>query len=221
LAQGNTVKYSLKQILVYSLFIFYFPITYADTLPSEILPTPALIKALQSGGHIIYMRHGMTDRKNADRNKKMVVFGRCETQRNLLTAGKTQVKEMGELIKSLNIPIGKVTSSPYCRTKDTAQAVFGNFTVDDNLAFSLGKVEEESAKLGRYLHDTMLATKVTHQNTVYVGHTANLKDGLGIWPKPEGVAVIFKNTGDKIIYMGMIKPEQWQNNQPSSEHSDN
>mgnify|MGYP000048538214 CR=1 FL=1 len=215
------MKYLLKRILVSSLFIFCFPVAYADTLVSEVLSTQALIKTLQSGGHIIYMRHGMTDRKNADRNKKMVDFGRCETQRNLSAAGKTQVKEMGLMIKSLNIPIGEVTSSPYCRTKDTAQAVFGHFTVDENLAFSLGKVEEESAKLGKYLHDAMMSTKVNQQNTVFVGHTANLKDGLGIWPKPEGVAVIFKKSDDKIIYMGMIKPEQWQSHQSPLEQSVN
>ncbi len=55
----------------------------------------------------------------------------------------------------------------------------------------------------------MLSSDDQNSNIVFVGHTANLKDGLGIWPKPEGVAVIFKKVNNKINYLGMITPEQW------------
>ena len=48
----------------------------------------------------------------------------------------------------------------------------------------------------------MLASNDVRTNTVYVGHTANLKDGLGVWPKPEGVMAIFKKQGNKIIFKG-------------------
>ena len=113
------------------------------------------------------------------------------------------------MIKSLNIPIGKVKSSPYCRTQDTAKAVFDNYEVDDLLAYSMAKVEKESAALGKHVYDSILASKDIEKNTVFVGHTANLKDGLGIWPKPEGVAAIFKVENDKLIFKGMIKPDDW------------
>jgi phosphohistidine phosphatase SixA len=134
---------------------------------------------------------------------------RCETQRNLSEAGKHQVQRLGMIIKSLNIPIGKVRSSPYCRTKDSAQAVFGKFEVDEKLQFSISMNSKESTILGQYLANSMLASSDGKQNTVYVSHTANLKDGLGVWPKPEGVMVIFKKEGNKIILKGMIKPDDW------------
>jgi len=192
---------------------------FSETINTTSASTPELIKQLQAGGHIIYMRHGKTNRKNAKRNKKLVDFKRCETQRNLSVEGVAQVKEIGRIIKTLNIPIGQVASSPYCRTKDTAKYVFGEFSIDQNLAFSIGKIEEESNRLGKHLHQLMLSSNDTKANTVFVGHTANLMDGLGVWPKPEGVAVIFRKVDDKIIYVGMISPEQWPNYAPLSQPS--
>ncbi len=179
------MKNVVKKYIFLLLFVLCSPTSFAEQVSS----TPQLISKLQSGGYIIYMRHGKTTKKNANRNKKKVDFSRCETQRNLSIEGVAQVKEIGQMIKTLNIPIGKVTSSPYCRTKDTAKNVFGIFSIDENLAFSIGKVEKESKRLG--------------------DHTANLKDGLGIWPKPEGVVVIFEKLESKIKYLGMITPEQW------------
>ena len=183
--------------------------SHAQATESDIQPVKALIKSLQSGGHIIYMRHGMTTRKNKNLNKKSIDLGRCETQRNLTKEGKKQINRIGRSISALSIPIGKVISSPFCRTKDTAQVAFGKFEIDDSLAFSMAKEEKESTRLGQYLYKKMLASKGQTKNTVFVGHTANLKDGLGVWPKPEGVAVIFEAKENKIIYKGMIKPDDW------------
>ncbi len=198
-----------KRLLILCLLLLWGQTINADAEFSDIHPPQDLIEALQSGGYIIYMRHGITTRKDKGRNKKRVDLERCETQRNLTEEGIAQVKHLGLVIKSLKIPVGMVKSSPYCRTKDTAKAVFGGFEVDENLAFSIGKVEEESARLGKYLFDMMLASDDAQKNTVFVGHTANLRDGLGVWPKPEGVAVIFKKEGGKVAYMGMIKPNEW------------
>lgn len=203
------MKKTFKQLIVTSFLLLIMQLTYAEAKRSDIQPAQELIKNLQKGGYIIYMRHGATERKNKKRNKKLVDFNRCETQRNLSNAGKKQVKRIGQIIASLHIPLGKVKSSPYCRTKDTASAVFGDFDIDEQLAFSIGKVTAESKALGEYLHQSMLNSVDKNKNTVFVGHTANLKDGLGVWPKPEGVVVIFKNEGNKIIYKGIIKPNDW------------
>ena len=198
-----------KRLIIICLCLQWAQAANAEALFEDTHPPEELIKALQSGGYIIYMRHGITTRKDKHRNKQMVDLNRCETQRNLTDEGILQVKHLGKVISALGIPIGKVKSSPYCRTKDTARNVFGDFEVDQKLAFSIGKEEQESARLGQYLFDSMLTSKDQQKNTVFVGHTANLKDGLGIWPKPEGVSVIFQASGDKVIYKGMIKPSEW------------
>ena len=206
---------SIKSIFFICIFSLCGSNAHAETnlfgtdTKSQKQSTSELIEALKSGNHIIYMRHGLTTRKDKNRDTSLIDLTRCETQRNLTEAGKAQVKHLGQVIKSLNIPIGKVKSSPYCRTKDTAKAVFGEFEVDDNLRFSMALHSKESDMLGKYLFDSMLASNDIERNTIYVGHTANLKDGLGIWPKPEGVMVIFKKVGNTIIFKGMIKPDDW------------
>jgi phosphohistidine phosphatase SixA len=112
-------------------------------------------------------------------------------------------------ITQLAIPIGQVYSSPYCRTKETAQLTFKQFITVPDLAFSLRKDAYESKRLGEQLRSMMLKTTLTADNTIFVGHTSNLRDGLGIWPKPEGVGVIFKKTEQGINYLGMITPSEW------------
>lgn len=208
---GIIMKLVLKVVGVITLVFLSANHAVAEKSIPRLHSPAELISALQSGGHIIYMRHGITERKTKNRNKKLIDLNRCETQRNLTDEGRQQARQIGEAIKMLNIPIAQVTSSPYCRTKDTAQGTFGRFDIDNQLAFSMAMLENESAILGKYLRDAMLATSQTDQtkNTVFVGHTANLKDGLGVWPKPEGVVVVFKVEGENILYKGMIKPSDW------------
>ena len=166
-----------------------------------------LVSALQSGGHIIYMRHSITE--HTLENKVTEVLGDCSQQRNLSAEGRALATIIGNAMTQLAIPIGQVYSSPYCRTKDTADLTFKQFDVVSDLAFSFRKGEHESRQLGEKLRAMMLKTTLTADNTVFVGHTSNLRDGLGIWPKPEGVWVIFKKTEQGINYLGMIRPLEW------------
>ena len=180
---------------------------FADHVSTQ-LHTPAqLIKALQGGGHIIYMRHGPT--VHSQKDAIVGALGSCNRQRNLSTAGRELVKDIGFKIKALNIPIGEVFSSPFCRCQDTAQLAFGVFKVIDELKFSMTKNMAESKQLGDTLHYMFEKSTITHNNQVFVGHTSNLRDGLGVWPKPEAVVVVFQKLQSKLIYKGMIKPDEW------------
>lgn len=211
------MKLSIVRLIIISFCIVGITvgsIVNADELKENLQTPSELIKGLQQGGYVIYMRHGITTRKDKNRATTAIDLTKCETQRNLTAEGQQQVAHLGAVIKSLNIPIGKVKSSPYCRTKETAAAVFGHYEVDNLLAYSMAKLEAESAMLGKYLHDSILAADDKEKNTVFVGHTANLKDGLNIWPKPEGVAVIFKIEQGEIIFKGMITPDDWPSLNP-------
>ena len=81
--------------------------------------------------------------------------------------------------------------------------------IEHDLRFSLTKGSEESKQLGQRLYEMMMATEVSGVNEVFVGHTSNLMQGLGIWPKPEGVITVFQKKNDGLVYKGMIKPGQW------------
>ncbi len=168
----------------------------------------SLLASLRDGGNIIYLRHAATepDGRDSDRSR----LDNCSKQRNLSESGRRQAEAIGRGFQHLGIPIGRVYSSPYCRCKETARLAFGDFSIESDLQFSISKNTAESDRLGRRLREMMLQGADDSTNTVFVGHSANLRDGLGVWPKPEGVMVIFKRQGDDLILQGTIHPDHWQ-----------
>ena len=187
--------------------VFAAPALLAERVTHEIVPAQQLIKAIQSGGYILYMRHAMTDHSKKD--SRINTFESCGKQRNLSLQGREQAVMIGQAVKRLNIPIGKVLSSPFCRCKDTAKLSFGEYSVDQNLQFSMTKNKAESKRLGNYLYQLMQTSVVDSTNLVLVGHTSNLRDGLGVWPQPEGVIIVFQKRDGKVFYKGKITPEDW------------
>ena len=83
-----------------------------------------LIKTLEKGGTLIFIRHayapGSGDPKNFNLND-------CLTQRNLSRSGKEQSKIIGKLFSEYNIKIKDVYSSEWCRCKETASIAFKKF----------------------------------------------------------------------------------------------
>ena len=190
------------------LVFFYVHSAFAEnTVVQEVLPATELIKLLQSGGYIIYMRHSITNHDQKDTNRSNLED--CRSQRNLSELGRLQARKIGEAVKLLKIPFSDVLSSPYCRCTETAKLVFDKFRIEPDLQFSISKNSQESKRLGDHLYSMMLGSKGSTKNIVFVGHTSNLKDGLGVWPKSEGVMAVFQKRADSLFFQGLIKPEDW------------
>jgi len=167
-----------------------------------------LVKGLQSGGYLVYFRHAETNRSQVDQDRNDL--SNCATQRNLSEAGRAQARGIGEAIRTLNIPIGKVMTSPYCRCQDTAQLAFGKSEVSVDLRFGLGDDRQQTAHLSQALKEMLSTPPANGTNTVLVSHSANLKETTGIWPEPEGAAYIFKPVpGMNFEYLGRLPPDAW------------
>lgn len=164
------------------------PVEREEALPG----LGAALAGLRQGGYVLYFRHGLTDQGGADDAEADLT--RCETQRNLSAAGRQQATAIGQAFKALGIPVGEVWASPFCRCKDTAQLAFGRFTVNRDLYFALQVDAAERAQLAGVLR-RLLGGSPERGNTVIVAHTANLKEAAGLWPKPEGVAFVFRPLG--------------------------
>lgn len=91
--------------------------------PGAALQGAALLKALRSGGHVIYFRHTATD--FSKRDDAMKSFDDCENQRLLSPQGRDDARRIGETIRALKLPAGEVIASPMCRTMDHARLTFG------------------------------------------------------------------------------------------------
>jgi phosphohistidine phosphatase SixA len=178
-----------------------------DTSPK--LSGTALIKELQKGGYVIYFRHGITA-EHGEKDVSDADLDDCARQRNLSDAGQAQTKAIGTAFKALRIPTGEVYSSPYCRSVDTARNIFGKTTKSRALHFAIHLRTADRAGITTELLDLLAKVPPAGTNTGLVSHTANLQEAVGLWPKPEGVAHIFKPRGDGTFsYVGVMQPEAW------------
>jgi phosphohistidine phosphatase SixA len=89
----------------------------------ELLAGRALVDALKAGGLVVYFRHAATDFGENDIN--MTDYADCKSQRNLTDAGRADARAIGAAMKRLQLPVGDVLASPFCRTMETANLIFG------------------------------------------------------------------------------------------------
>lgn len=178
-----------------------------DTSPK--LSGAALIKELQKGGYVIYFRHGITS-EFGEKDVQDADLDDCARQRNLSDAGQAQTKEIGKSFQALRIPTGDVFASPYCRCMDTARNIFGKAVKSKALHFAIHLRTTDRTSITAQLLDLLAKVPAAGTNTGLVSHTANLQEAVGIWPKPEGIAHVFKPKGDgTFTYVGTMQPEAW------------
>src|SRR3954468_8390946 len=85
-------------------------------------PDASLLPRLRQGGYVLYMRHASTDFSQDD--ARMTSYEDCSTQRNLTDKGRAEARRLGSYIKNLEISIGAVYASPFCRTMGTVRLPF-------------------------------------------------------------------------------------------------
>jgi phosphohistidine phosphatase SixA len=196
---------SINTLLICILFIFTPAISADNAYP---VLTKEKIHALQQGGFILYLRHASTDKQQTD--QQPVDYDNCAVQRNLSNKGKSQASLIGHAFKTWNIPIGSVYSSPYCRTKETAMIAFDKAEIKPFLAFSINMPKDKRDAATEKLRVLLFTQPPAGMNTVIVGHTGNLREATGHWPKPEGVLFIFQldQTG-QLNLVAKVKPDEW------------
>lgn len=160
----------------------------------------ALFAALKAGGYVIYLRHGISDLSQEDR--KPITVGDCATQRNLSEQGRSQARAIGAAFKTLGIPVGSVTSSPFCRTADTAKLAFGSVQPVAALYYTFGLPKEAVSKAGAELKKELSSPPDAGKNRIIVGHVTNIREVAGVWPKTEGGGIVFKPLGDGFRVVG-------------------
>jgi len=94
-----------------------------SSLPSRELAPAQLLAELRKGGYILYLRHVATDFNQND--ERMKSFEDCTNQRNLIDRGRAVARAAAATIRHLGIPVERVLASPFCRTVETAQLLFG------------------------------------------------------------------------------------------------
>lgn len=193
-----------------------FTVVMAGSLPaladdSKNMPANELVSALKKGGHVVFIRHGTTESDYADQVK--AVMGDCSTQRTLSEAGWSESKAIGAAFERLEIPVGDVISSQYCRGWQTADLAFGRYEATSDLNFE--PAEDYSEMQIKAMRDRMVPhlarAPEAGNNTVLVGHDDPFEAATGIYPEPMGVTyVLLPDNQGGFEVLGHIKPDQWQ-----------
>ena len=176
--------------------------------PPNVLDGRELVNALRGGGYVIYFRHGRTDLSTQDTDRDNLA--NCATQRRLSDEGRQEMVAIGQRFQELGLGVSTVLASPYCRAVDTARLAFGKVTIEPNLKHTV-TADEATAKRQAQALKALLATVPAKQtNAVLAGHTGNLQDATGIWPSPEGVAIVFRPDGKGgFSYVATLPPTRW------------
>lgn len=173
----------------------------------------ALVQALRGGGYNIYFRHAQTDWSQSDRVEEAGDWASCDgtRARQLSEAGRDTAASVGEAIRALDIPVGRVLASPYCRAVDTARLM------------ALGEVETTTdvmnLRSARYFGGreaivararALLSTPPPDgANTIIAAHGNVARAATPVYPG-EAEAVVFRpEDGEGFTFVGRLTPDQW------------
>ena len=140
----------------------------------------ALIERLRQGGLNIFFRHAITPGNDSSKfNPPSERPNDCSSgSRQLNDEGREQSRRIGKRIKELDIPIGEVYSSGFCRCEETAKLAFDRFTTVEWMLIQPGTFQ---AKLDRELSSVpstgFFKKTPTGKNNVFVGHAITFLPG--------------------------------------------
>ena len=177
------------------------------------LQSQALVNALRQGGYVILIRHAAGDK--AQKDAANVSLADCSTQRNLSKDGRIEARTIGQSIDTLQIPVSKVFSSPYCRAMDTGRLAFGRPEASDALTY-VADNEEGKRKAASGLKPLLAVTPLPGTNTVLISHSTNIQATLGFVPE-EGEAIVFKpGKSGSYQMVGRVRTQQWSSLMPQA-----
>ena len=174
---------------------------------AQTLSGPALVKALQGGGHVIVMRHASSPSQIPEKPNPDNV----PPERQLDEQGRRTAAAMGEALRRLKIPIGETLTGPAYRTRETARRMgLPNPRTAPELGEITGSMTPASKGQAEWLQK-----KVTERprgtNTVLVTHVPNVSAAFPDVPAvDQGEVIVFApdgKGGTRVI--GRIKIEEW------------
>jgi broad specificity phosphatase PhoE len=172
----------------------------------------ALVAQMQQGGHVIVFRHGATRRDQADTDP--LNHDNVAKQRLLSDSGKDVARQVGDSMRKLGIPLGKVYTSRFNRAVETGKLVGGmDVTTTPDLTeggLVVSPIENDRrAEAFRKLVGTM---PDPGKNVLIVTHKPNILDAFGKdwFDVKEGEASVFRIDGSgKAVLVARVQATDW------------
>jgi len=173
--------------------------------PLREVPAAELLQELRKGGYILYFRHTATDFSKSD--DAMTSYEDCASQRNLTDAGRAQARAIGETIRALAIPVGRVIASPYCRTLETGMLIFGRAERNNDVRGGPGTAHSPERYAG--LRKLLSTSPPAGTNLAIASHGNPFHAVAGPPYLAEGEAAVVRPLGDDFEIVARIRSERW------------
>ncbi len=208
-ARLNTGVYRLTLVFIF-LAAGYGP---ANAGGNPVLTGGALIHALQAGGYSIYFRHAQTDWSQSDHIEQAGDWTSCDAARvrQLSDAGRHTARTVGEHIRALRIPVGKVLASPYCRTVETAELMDLGVveTTTDIMNLRVAEYFGGRDAILERARSRLAMPPPPGANIVLIAHGNVARGATDVYPD-EAEAAVFRAHGDGgFTFVGRLTPAQW------------
>jgi phosphohistidine phosphatase SixA len=169
---------------------FIIIISISLTLPIKADLNKKLMRQLEDGGKLIFIRHAYAP-GNGDPNNFNLKD--CSTQRNLSEDGRKQAQQIGEFFRKNKIKIEKVLSSEWCRCKETAAIAFKDFSTNSFLnSFYSSDYAKNKNKQVEALNNYVKKFR-SNKNLILVTHYVLISEVLNYGPSSGEIVVSDKN----------------------------
>ena len=156
-------------------------------------PSAALRADLRQGGYVIYLRHAETETTPEPAVRDLAD---CSWQRNLNEQGHEQAAIIGRYLRDKGIPVTAVEASPFCRTRQTAERVFGVAPkLNDDLVYHVSQTQAQIADADARLKARLARVPPRGVNLALVGHAPMMREAASV-DLPEGQGAVVKPNGD-------------------------
>jgi len=172
----------------------------------------ALVSVVKQGGYVIVLRHGATNRDQADTDP--LNLDNVAKQRVLSTQGREHAKQLGEAFKTLQIRFGQVYTSKFNRAVETGRLVTGLDVIStpDVTEGGLVVTPIENDRRTEALRKLAATPPPPGTNTLIVTHKPNILDAFGKnwFDVKEGEASVFKpEGGGKAVLVARVQLVDW------------
>ena len=173
---------------------------------------PALIESLRAGGFILYFRHAETDWSQTDRRHD-AGWDSCDPaqMRQLSAAGRDSARRLGEALRRLRIPVGRVVASEFCRTRETARllALGPVETSRDLVNLSHAEHAGGTESLRQRVRRLLATPPPAGTNVVLVSHGNVFMLVAEQRPVEAGAAIVRPDGEGGFEVVAHVAPEEW------------
>jgi broad specificity phosphatase PhoE len=170
-----------------------------------------IAQALRAGGLVIVLRHGATFPDKADTDP--LNFDNIAAQRNLNDKGKMLAKQLGDSLRQVGVPVGKVYTSKYNRGYETA-VLAGFKDIEKTADLTEGGLvvsPNENNRRAEAFRALLAAPPQAGTNTILVTHYPNIIAALGKdwFDVKEGEASLFRAENGSYKLLARIQMDEW------------